>query len=71
MIYRRRQPKGTPEGTGLKIAVKFNPELFKRISERAVKHKKSFSQMVNETCECGLLDLEESEADDPVYLAVG
>jgi hypothetical protein len=66
----RRPPKGHHDGSGIKLAVKFTPKLFKRINERATKHNKNFSEIVNETCECGLLCLEESERDEPNYKTV-
>jgi hypothetical protein len=65
MAKRSRPPTGTHEAGGVKLAVKFKTELFHRIIARATKHDKSFSEIVNETCECGLFDLEESEADEP------
>jgi hypothetical protein len=67
---RRPPPKGHREGDGVKLAVKFTPELFKKINQRATKHNKTFSEIVNDACVCGLLCLEESEADEPVHVAM-
>jgi hypothetical protein len=53
------------DGKGIKIAVKFKPELFERINKRATKQRKNFSEIVNDAVSCGLLDLEESERDEP------
>ena len=64
MIARDDKPKGVKDGTGIKIAVKLEPDVFERIKSRAIDHKKEFSDIVNDVCRCGLLDLEESERDE-------
>jgi hypothetical protein len=61
---RRIMPKGFCMGGDMRIAVRFNDELFKRIKERALTEKKTFSEMVSELCVVGLLDLEESDSHE-------
>jgi hypothetical protein len=62
------KPKGMKAWNGVKIAVKFKPKVFEQIKARAIEHKKEFSDIVNDVCECGLLDLEDSERDEPDYV---
>lgn len=48
-----------------KVAVSFPENLFTKISQRAIKSKKSFSETVAELCAVGDLDLTESDALEP------
>ena len=49
-----------------KIAVRMPLTLFKKLKERARKQKKSISDVAADAIACGLFDLEESEAMDPM-----
>jgi hypothetical protein len=60
----KRQPDGREYHGGLKIAVRFERETFKRIRKRAEKENKSFSAMVEDTVKCGLLCLEENDREE-------
>lgn len=50
-----KKAKGSMDGKQRKIAVSFDPVLFKRISVIAEKNARSFRAQVNELCKLGLL----------------
>jgi len=58
-------PIGTKDGEMIKLAVRFKPQLFRRIKARAAKEDKLFSEILNDIAECGLLDIEDMERDEP------
>ena len=47
--------KGSADGVKRKIAVSFEPDLFKKISAIAVANKCSFRAQVNELCKLGIM----------------
>jgi hypothetical protein len=59
-------PEGQRCGSRIKIAVKLDVETFQRLKARAKRDGRMFSEVVNDCCKCGLLDLEDSERDEPV-----
>lgn len=64
-IKNPRSPTGTKKPDGrIKLAVKFKPELFQQIKDRATRDKKHFSETLNDILECGLLDLWDLERDE-------
>ncbi len=66
IIKNPRSPTGTKELDGrIKLAVKFKPDVFQQIKDRATRDKKHFSEIMNDVLECGLLDLEDQERDEP------
>jgi hypothetical protein len=60
-----KTPRGFKYGTRLKASVAFDTELFKAICKRCKNTNQSFSVVVNDLIKCGLLDIEESERDEP------
>jgi hypothetical protein len=60
-------PIGMVVYNGIKLSVKFEPEIFQQLKDRAAKENKLFSDIVNDVLKCGLLDLEDSERDEPLY----
>lgn len=64
-IKNPRSPTGTQEPDGkIKLAVKFEPDVFRQLKERAIRDKKHFSEIVNDVLKCGLLDLSELDRDE-------
>ena len=59
-------PKGLRTQSGVKIAVVFKEETFERIKIRARKESKGFSAMVDQLCQIGMFDLDESDALEPM-----
>jgi hypothetical protein len=58
-------PVGTKDGAMIKLAVRFKPQVFRKIRARAAKEDKLFSEVLNDIAECGLLDIEDQERDEP------
>jgi hypothetical protein len=52
-----------------KIAVKFEDKLFRRIKSMADREHKCFSDMAAELCRVGILDLEDSDRHEIVYIS--
>jgi hypothetical protein len=60
-------PKGQVQPDGrIKIAVSFHLDTFVGLCLRADQTGQSFSEVVDECASCGLFDIEESEAHEPV-----
>jgi len=63
-----RLPKGYPNPSvpgHTKIAVSLSTSLFKQLRKRAEDEDKSFSALVEDVLKCGLLCLDESDAEEP------
>ena len=68
-MTKKKMPKGFREkGHPPKVSVMFPEELFTRIKKMARAEDKGFSVMVVELCRVGILDLEESDACEPVRM---
>jgi hypothetical protein len=68
MEIEMKTPQGFKDGPRLKISIALDPELFKAICKRCKATEKSFSSVANDLIKCGLLDIEESERDEPDYI---
>ena len=67
-----RYPKGYSDKPGhTKIAVSLTNATFKRLVARAKDEEKQFSEIVEDVVKCGLLCLDESDAEENPHVKPG